>query len=198
MQRNLLWPPVRFTADASRRECGCFNRPGRLHFFDPPARIVKGGGSDLSVGLPRFALTTRADADYIQLPDGPWQYEALKRPALLAAGAAELKDFRNRERHLFEGWLCLPIESLARRGDDTCATGRSKRSARSGSAAWGDLFGSRGAPDRRPRGVQLRQEDRGRPALGIWCGFQTNLKWAEQKRVFRLIPGLARTPTFGA
>ena len=102
------------------------------------------------------------------------------------AEQAELKDFDRETAKFFEG--CLPIEEMAKRGEDTMRYGPLKPVG---------LFDSRKGDFRAPENqvhrpyavVQLRQEDK---AGQLWnlVGFQTNLRWGEQKRVFRLIPGL--------
>ena len=109
------------------------------------------------------------------------------RGALLNAEQAELKDFEQESAHFFEG--CLPIEELARRGEDTMRYGPLKPIGL-WDPRWGDLNDRELRRAKRAYAVvQLRQEDKdGR----LWnlVGFQTNLKWGEQKRVLRLIPGL--------
>ncbi len=97
---------------------------------------------------------------------------------LKQAEQAELKDFERENAKFFEA--CLPIEELASRGEDTMRFGPLKPVG---------LADPR-YPDQRPYAViQLRMEDK---AGQLWnmVGFQTNLKWGEQTRVFRLIPGL--------
>jgi methylenetetrahydrofolate--tRNA-(uracil-5-)-methyltransferase len=107
---------------------------------------------------------------------------------LCAAEKAELKDFEQETAKFFEA--CLPIEEMARRGEDTMRYGPLKPVG---------LFDARQGDFRAPENqgkrpyavVQLRQEDK---AGQLWnmVGFQTNLRWGEQKRVFRLIPGLEK------
>jgi methylenetetrahydrofolate--tRNA-(uracil-5-)-methyltransferase len=134
----------------------------------------------------RASRYDKGDADYINCPMDKQQYLAF-REALLAAEQAELKDFEQESAHFFEG--CLPIEELARRGEDTMRYGPLKPIG-----LWDPRWGDVNDRDVRRANrayavVQLRQEDKdGR----LWnlVGFQTNLKWGEQKRVLRLIPGL--------
>jgi len=155
------------------------------HFFDAASPIVEGEGLDLSVAF-RASRYDKGDADYINCPMDREQYLAF-RTALLEAEKAELKDFEQESATFFEG--CLPIEELARRGEDTMRYGPLKPIGL-WDPRWGDLYDSDVRRARRAHAVvQLRQEDRdGR----LWnlVGFQTNLKWGEQKRVLRLIPGL--------
>ena len=86
------------------------------HFFDAASPIVHGDSIDLSVAF-RASRYDKGDADYINCPMDKEQYLAF-RQALLEAEQAELKDFDKNDATFFEG--CLPIEELARRGEDTC------------------------------------------------------------------------------
>jgi methylenetetrahydrofolate--tRNA-(uracil-5-)-methyltransferase len=146
---------------------------------------VEGEGIDLSVAF-RASRYDKGDADYINCPMDRPQYLAF-RTALLEAEKAELKDFEPESATFFEG--CLPIEELARRGEDTMRYGPLKPIGL-WDPRWGDLHDRDVRRARRAHAVvQLRQEDRdGR----LWnlVGFQTNLKWGEQQRVLRMIPGL--------
>ncbi|WP_216900287.1 FADH(2)-oxidizing methylenetetrahydrofolate--tRNA-(uracil(54)-C(5))-methyltransferase TrmFO [Synechococcus sp. CCY 9618] len=155
------------------------------HFFDAASPIVEGEGIDLSVAF-RASRYDKGDADYINCPMDREQYLAF-RTALLEAEKAELKDFEQESATFFEG--CLPIEELARRGEDTMRYGPLKPIGL-WDPRWGDLHDRDVRRARRAHAVvQLRQEDRdGR----LWnlVGFQTNLKWGEQQRVLRMIPGL--------
>ena len=155
------------------------------HFFDAASPIVEGESIDLNVAF-RASRYDKGDADYINCPMDREQYLAF-REALLAAEQAELKDFEQESAHFFEG--CLPIEELARRGEDTMRYGPLKPIGL-WDPRWGDVNDRDVRRAKRAYAVvQLRQEDRdGR----LWnlVGFQTNLKWGEQKRVLRLIPGL--------
>ena len=155
------------------------------HFFDAASPIVEGETVDLEVAF-RASRYDKGDADYINCPMNKEQYLAF-REALLAAEQAELKDFEKENAKFFEG--CLPIEELARRGEDTMRYGPLKPIGL-WDPRWGDVNDRDVRRAKRAYAVvQLRQEDRdGR----LWnlVGFQTNLKWGEQKRVLRLIPGL--------
>jgi methylenetetrahydrofolate--tRNA-(uracil-5-)-methyltransferase len=173
------------TADALAEQLRAFTGRGDCHFFDAASPIVEGESIDLSVAF-RASRYDKGDADYINCPMDREQYLAF-REALLAAEQAELKDFEAESAHFFEG--CLPIEELARRGEDTMRYGPLKPIGL-WDPRWGDVNDRDVRRARRAYAVvQLRQEDRdGR----LWnlVGFQTNLKWGEQKRVLRLIPGL--------
>ena len=155
------------------------------HFFDAASPIVEGESIDLGVAF-RASRYDKGDADYINCPMDKEQFLAF-RGALLEAEQAELKDFEKESANFFEG--CLPIEELARRGEDTMRYGPLKPIGL-WDPRWGDLHDRDVRRAKRAYAVvQLRQEDKdGR----LWnlVGFQTNLKWGEQKRVFRMIPGL--------
>jgi methylenetetrahydrofolate--tRNA-(uracil-5-)-methyltransferase len=145
-------------------------------FFDAASPIVVGESINYELAF----LASRYDkgeAAYLNCPLNREQYLHFWQEICLAQ-QAEIKDFERERAKFFEG--CLPIEELARRGEDTMRYGPLKP------------VGLRDPrhPERHPHAVvQLRQEDK---AGQLWnlVGFQTNLKWGEQKRVFRLIPGL--------
>ncbi|MFZ9752414.1 MAG: FADH(2)-oxidizing methylenetetrahydrofolate--tRNA-(uracil(54)-C(5))-methyltransferase TrmFO [Cyanobium sp.] len=155
------------------------------HFFDAASPIVEGESIDLERAF-RASRYDKGDADYINCPLNRDQYLSF-RQALLEAEQAELKDFEKESANFFEG--CLPIEELARRGEDTMRYGPLKPIGL-WDPRWGDVNDREVRRAQRAHAVvQLRQEDRdGR----LWnlVGFQTNLKWGEQKRVLRMIPGL--------
>jgi methylenetetrahydrofolate--tRNA-(uracil-5-)-methyltransferase len=155
-----------------------------LSFFDAASPIVVGESIDRSIAF--FASRyDKGEAAYLNCPMNEEQYLHFWQE-LSRAEQAEVKDFERENAKFFEG--CLPIEELARRGEDTMRFGPLKPVG---------LFDSRLGDFRDPQNrslrpyavVQLRQEDR---AGNLWnmVGFQTNLRWGEQKRVFRLIPGL--------
>ncbi|MCP9917716.1 FADH(2)-oxidizing methylenetetrahydrofolate--tRNA-(uracil(54)-C(5))-methyltransferase TrmFO [Cyanobium sp. ATX 6F1] len=155
------------------------------HFFDAASPIIEGESIDLEKAF-RASRYDKGDADYINCPMDREQYAAF-REALLEAEQAELKDFERDSATFFEG--CLPIEELARRGEDTMRYGPLKPIGL-WDPRWGDLHDRELRRAKRAYAVvQLRQEDK---AGQLWnlVGFQTNLKWGEQKRVLRLIPGL--------
>ncbi|MCU0534996.1 MAG: FADH(2)-oxidizing methylenetetrahydrofolate--tRNA-(uracil(54)-C(5))-methyltransferase TrmFO [Hydrococcus sp. Prado102] len=155
-----------------------------MSFFDAASPIVVGESINRDVAF----LASRYDkgeAAYLNCPMSREQYLDFWQE-LCKAEQAELKDFERENAKFFEG--CLPIEELAQRGEDTMRYGTLKPVG---------LFDSRLGDFRDPANqskrpyavVQLRQEDK---AGQLWnmVGFQTNLRWGEQKRVFRLIPGL--------
>jgi methylenetetrahydrofolate--tRNA-(uracil-5-)-methyltransferase len=173
------------TSDPLAEALRAFTGRADCHFFDAASPIVAGESIDLARAF-RASRYDKGDADYINCPMDREQYLAF-RSALLAAEQAELKDFERESACYFEG--CLPIEELARRGEDTMRYGPLKPIGL-WDPRWGDLNNLEVRRAKRAYAVvQLRQEDRdGR----LWnlVGFQTNLKWGEQARVLRLIPGL--------
>jgi len=111
------------------------------------------------------------------------------RNELIEGEQASLKDFDKESANFFEA--CLPIEEIARRGVDTMRYGPLK-SIGLWNPKWGDLFDRENRLKNRPHAiVQLRMEDLKGKLLNM-VGFQTNLKWSEQKRIFRMIPGLEK------
>lgn len=150
-----------------------FARNERLAFYDAAAPVLEFEGIDLEVVY--RAGRYGQEADYLNCPFSPEEY-AIFYAALENARSHTPHDWEKLE--FFEG--CMPIEEIARRGVDTPRFGPLK---------------PKGLPDprtgREPYAVaQLRQEDReGR----LWSivGFQTGLKWGDQKEIVRLIPGLA-------
>ncbi len=153
-------------------------------FFDAASPIVVGESinQDIAFMASRY---DKGEAAYLNCPMNREEYLRFWQE-LCQAEKAELKDFEQETAKFFEG--CLPIEEMARRGEDTMRYGPLKPVG---------LFDSRQGDFRAPENqskrpyavVQLRQEDK---AGQLWnmVGFQTNLRWGEQKRVFRLIPGL--------
>ena len=173
------------TSDSLASDLRDFTGRDDCHFFDAASPIVDGETIDMEMAF-RASRYDKGDADYINCAMDQHQYHAF-RTALLSAEQAQLKDFEKDSATFFEG--CLPIEELARRGDDTMRYGPLKPIGL-WDPRWGDVNDRDVRRARRAYAVvQLRQEDRdGR----LWnlVGFQTNLKWGEQKRVLRMIPGL--------
>jgi len=162
------------SSEALARDIARFTGERNLAFYDAISPIVDGGSIDWSIAFRASRYGKGDGADYVNCPFDREQYESF-REALLAAETAELHDFDR--KLLFEG--CLPAEELARRGVDTLRFGPMK--------PVGLVDPSTG---RRPWAVaQLRQDN---VAATHWSmvGFQNRLKWGEQKRIFRMIPGL--------
>ena len=146
----------------------------RLSFYDAVAPIVAADSLDMDkvFAASRYG---RGEADYLNCPFNKEEYEAFYA-ALIAAERAPRHDF-DTPLTVYEG--CMPIEVMAARGADTIRYGPLRpvglRDPRTGHRPWAN--------------VQLRAENADR-ALYNLVGFQTNLKWGEQKRVFSMIPGL--------
>ena len=145
---------------------------GGLHFYDASAPIVSADSIDMSCAFTgdRYGKGT---GDYINCPMDKEEYYAFV-DELLAAEKAELHAFEKRE--IFEG--CMPIEVMASRGRDTLRFGTLKP------------VGLADEDGKRPYAVlQLRKENELGTTYNL-VGFQTNLKFPEQKRVFSMIPAL--------
>jgi methylenetetrahydrofolate--tRNA-(uracil-5-)-methyltransferase len=161
-------------AEYIEKELGC----GGLHFFDAAAPIVDFSTVNMDVAF--FASRyDKGDADYINCPMDKEQYDAFYQ-ALVSAQEAELKDFdkeMQKELKVFEG--CMPVEVMAKRGYDTLRYGPLKPvglvDKRTGKESYAV--------------VQLRKENAEGTMYNL-VGFQTHLTFPEQRRVFRLIPGL--------
>lgn len=155
-----------------------------LSFFDAASPIIVGE----SINRDRAFLASRydkGDADYLNCPMNREQYLHF-RQELCIAEQAQLKDFERETAKFFEA--CLPIEELAQRGEDTMRYGPLKPVGLF-DARKGDFRAPENKSERPYAVVQLRQEDK---AGQLWnmVGFQTNLRWSEQKRIFQMIPGL--------
>jgi methylenetetrahydrofolate--tRNA-(uracil-5-)-methyltransferase len=170
------------TSDALSREIERITGSGHLSFYDSISPIVEAD----SIDMDRVYMAARWDkgtADYINCPMNREEYDRFLN-ALLAAEAAEAREWEKLE--YFEG--CLPIEILARRGRDTLRFGPMKPvgllDPRTGKRPWAV--------------VQLRKENIRADSYNL-VGFQNHLKFGEQARVLRLIPGLenARFPRYG-
>lgn len=146
-----------------------------LSFFDAAAPIVTADSIDFSVAFTASRYGKGGD-DYINCPMNKEEYTAFYNELINAEGAP-LKDF-DRPVNVYEG--CMPIEILAKRGEDSIRFGPLKpvglTDPRTGHRPWAV--------------VQLRREN-AEGSLYNLVGFQTNLKFPEQKRVFSMIPGLS-------
>ena len=163
------------TSDALADSLKTLTRAERLYFFDAISPIVDGETVDRAVafGASRY---NKGGADYLNCPMSRAEYDAFY-DALIAAEKVPVREFE--KTPYFEG--CMPIEVQADRGRQTLLFGPMK--------PVGLVDPRTGA---RPYAVvQLRPEDHHGQAYNM-VGFQTKLKWPEQKRVFRMIPGLER------
>jgi methylenetetrahydrofolate--tRNA-(uracil-5-)-methyltransferase len=163
------------TSDALADSLKTLTRAERLYFFDAISPIVDGETIDRSIafGASRY---NKGGADYLNCPMSRAEYDAFY-DALIAAEKVPVREFE--KTPYFEG--CMPIEVQADRGRQTLLFGPMK--------PVGLIDPRTGA---RPHAVvQLRAEDVHGQAYNM-VGFQTKLKWPEQKRVFRMSPGLER------
>jgi methylenetetrahydrofolate--tRNA-(uracil-5-)-methyltransferase len=166
------------TSDALAGDIARLTGEEYLYFYDAIAPIVTAESVDMQVAFraSRYGRGGQA-GDYINCPLSEEEYNRFV-DALLAAGTVALRDFEQ-EARFFEG--CLPIEVMAARGRMTLAFGPLRPVGLSDPHTGRWPFAV----------VQLRQDDvAGR--LYNMVGFQTNLRWGEQERVLRLIPGLER------
>ncbi|MCX7843005.1 MAG: methylenetetrahydrofolate--tRNA-(uracil(54)-C(5))-methyltransferase (FADH(2)-oxidizing) TrmFO [Clostridia bacterium] len=161
------------TSEAFSRFISGITGERHLYFFDAAAPIVTFESIDMSKAF-KAARYGRGSEDYINCPMDNQQYEAFWNE-LVNAELAPLKDFE--KEVLFEG--CMPIESMAKRGKDTMRFGPLKPVGLTDPNTLREPYAV----------VQLRQDNKEGTLYNI-VGFQTHLKWPEQKRVFGMIPGL--------
>ena len=163
----------------SERVAGLVGAPA-MSFFDAAAPIVDASTIDYGIVFPQSRYGDEGGGDYLNAPFDRAQYEAFVRE-LVGAERVVLKDFERRE--LFSA--CQPAEEVARTGIDAIRFGAMKPVGLTDPAT-----------GRRPwAAVQLRAENADRTAFNL-VGFQTNLTFGEQKRVFRMIPGLEHAEFF--
>ncbi|MBX3083634.1 MAG: methylenetetrahydrofolate--tRNA-(uracil(54)-C(5))-methyltransferase (FADH(2)-oxidizing) TrmFO [Anaerolineae bacterium] len=149
-----------------------------LHFYDALAPIVTGESINMEIAFraSRYGRGEDADGDYINCPLNKEEYERFVE-AVLTADSTPLNQFEAEDPKFFEG--CLPIEQIAKRGHDSLAFGPMRpiglRDPRTGKRPWAV--------------VQLRQDNLAGTLFNL-VGFQTNIRWNDQKRVLRMIPGL--------
>jgi len=164
------------TSDSLAKEITAITGKGGLSFFDAAAPIVDFATVDMSRAF--FASRYgKGEADYINCPMHEDEYKAFYQ-ALITAEEAPLHDFdKNETLTVFEG--CMPVEVMAKRGEDTLRYGPLKpvgiRHPETGEKYYAV--------------VQLRREDESGTMFNL-VGFQTHLTFPEQRRVFRMIPGL--------
>ncbi len=169
------------TSPAMAKEIARYTGEDYLYFYDAISPIVEAGSINMTRAFTgnrygRGSATGNPDGDYINCPMDKAQYLRFVR-ALQTAETIELRDFEREDPNFFEG--CVPIEQLAKRGDDTLAFGAMRP------------VGLRDPhTKRRPYAVvQLRQDNLAGTLYNI-VGFQTNIRWKQQKDILRLIPGL--------
>lgn len=185
--RPLIVATGPLTSDAFAAAIRDLTGAAALHFFDAvaptvtlesldPTRMFRASRRGKSSDPAAAAGEEGEEGDYLNCPLSRDQFEAF-HAALLTAELAPVHNPDDAAARFFE--MCLPVEELARRGPRTLAFGPMKpiglTDPRTGRRAWAV--------------VQLRQENRSGSLWGL-VGFQTRLKWGEQQRVFRMIPGL--------
>ena len=157
-------------SETIRKMCG-----NGLSFFDAAAPIVSADSIDMECAFTQSRYDRGGDADYINCPMNKAEYEAFYE-AIINAESAETHSFDKR-KDVYEG--CMPIEVLASRGKDTMRYGPLKpvglTDPCTGHRPWANL--------------QLRKENKDGTMYNL-VGFQTNLKFPEQKRVFSMFPAL--------
>jgi methylenetetrahydrofolate--tRNA-(uracil-5-)-methyltransferase len=166
------------TSDALAGEIAALSGEEHLYFYDAVSPIVELESIDLDIAFraSRYGRGEQAAGDYINCPFNKDEYFAFVE-ALRQAEQIELKQFEREDENFFE--MCLPVEELARRGEHALAFGPMRPVG---------LIDPR--TGHRPyAAVQLRQDNLAGTLYNL-VGFQTNLRWGEQRRVFRLIPGL--------
>ena len=181
------------TSEALAKQIGNMTGEDKLYFYDAPAPIISKDSIDFNIGFygDRYSEEKKKDEteeewrkrlkkqegkeqSYINLPMNKEEYENFWNE-LVIAEVVTLHDFEKRE--IFEG--CMPIEIMAKRGIDTLRFGPLKPVG----------FDDPRTVKRPYAVVQLRQDDK-QASIYNMVGFQTNLKYGEQKRVFSMIPGL--------
>ena len=162
------------TSDALAESIKELTGGDELYFYDAAAPIV----TEESIDKDKVFKAARYDkgtADYINCPMTKEEYTDFYN-ALITAETAPLKEFENQK--VFEG--CMPVEVMAKRGEQTLVFGPLKPVG---------LVNPKTGKDDAYAVVQLRQDNKEGTLYNL-VGFQTNLKWGEQKRVFSMIPGL--------
>ena len=162
------------TSDAFSEAIGhYFGETGYLHFFDAAAPLVSAESIDMNLAWWQSRYD-RGTPDYINCAMNKEQYEAFVRE-LVNAQEAPVHGFE--DKNVFEG--CMPVEVMARRGMDTLRYGPMKPVGLRNPATGHEPYAV----------VQLRQDNAAKSVYNL-VGFQTHLKFGEQKRVFSMIPGL--------
>ena len=158
---------------------------GELHFFDAAAPIIDFSSVNTDVTFFASRYGKGDPEDYLNCPMTAEEYDTFYK-ALISAESAPLKSFDKdfqEDLKVFEG--CMPVEVMASRGYDTLRFGPMKPVGLPVPSTGEDAFAT----------VQLRRENKEGTMYNI-VGFQTHLTFAEQKRVFRLIPGLENAEFF--
>ena len=161
------------TSDAMSEAIGEYFGTGYLHFFDAAAPLVTAESVDMEKAWWQSRYD-RGTPDYINCAMDKEEYEAFLKE-LIAAQEAEIHGFE--DKNVFEG--CMPVEVMARRGPDTLRFGPLKPVGLVDPKTGKEPYAV----------VQLRQDNAAKSVFNL-VGFQTHLKFPEQKRVFSMIPAL--------
>ena len=162
------------TSDAMSDAIGrYFGQTGYLHFFDAAAPLVTAESIDMELAWWQSRYD-RGTPDYVNCAMNKEQYEAFINE-LVSAEEAEVHGFE--DKNVFEG--CMPVEVMARRGFDTLRYGPLKPVGLTDPKTGKEPYAV----------VQLRQDNAAKSVYNL-VGFQTHLKFGEQKRVFSMIPAL--------
>lgn len=166
------------TSGALTQSIGRLTGQQYLYFYDALSPIVHADSVDMAIAFrqSRYDKGEQEEGDYLNCPLTREEYERFYQ-ALSQAETITLRSFEQEDPHFFEG--CMPIEQIARRGEKALAFGPMRPVG---------LVDPRSG--KRPYAVvQLRQDNLAGTLYNL-VGFQTNLRWGEQRRVLRLIPGL--------
>lgn len=162
------------TSEKIEKQISKITGEDKLHFYDAAAPIVEKDSINMNIAFYGDRYGKEGDNSYINLPFNEEEYKRFYNE-LINAEVVTLHEFEKKE--IFEG--CMPIEVMAKRGEDTIRFGPLKPvgfiDPRTGKKPYAI--------------VQLRQDNESGTLYNL-VGFQTNLKFGEQKRVFSLIPGL--------
>ena len=161
------------TSDAMSEAIGKYFGEDYLHFFDAAAPLVTAESIDMTKAWWQSRYD-RGTPDYINCAMNKEEYDAFLE-ALITAEEAEVHGFE--DKNVFEG--CMPVEVMGRRGYDTLRFGPLKPVGLTDPATGKEPYAV----------VQLRQDNAAKSVFNL-VGFQTHLKFGEQKRVFSMIPAL--------
>ncbi len=161
------------TSDAMSDAIGAYFGADQLHFFDAAAPLVTAESIDMTKAWWQSRYD-RGTPDYINCAMNKEEYEAFVRE-LISAEEAQVHGFE--DKRVFEG--CMPVEVMARRGHDTLRFGPLKPVGLVDPATGKEPYAV----------VQLRQDNAAKSVFNL-VGFQTHLKFPEQRRVFSMIPAL--------
>ena len=161
------------TSDALSKAIGAYFGADYLHFFDAAAPLVTAESVDMNEAWWQSRYN-RGTPDYVNCAMNKEQYLAFLKE-LVSAQEAEVHGFE--DKNVFEG--CMPVEVMARRGEDTLRYGPLKPVGLTDPKTGKEPYAV----------VQLRQDNAAKSVYNL-VGFQTHLKFGEQKRVFSMIPAL--------